>query len=283
MLQSEHFLPIEKGTLHYKILGKGKPILLLAGGPGFDADYLMPVATHLAENQQVILLHQRGTGKSILETYDLTTVKFDKCVEDIEILRLHLQIPKWSILAHSWGGLVGTKYAVDFQQYLEKLILINSAGLSYHIFTYLFDNVLNHLSGSDYRKAVSLFQSLPTSTNPIQDSIELFKSIQSAYFFNKQAAVSFSASIDEHFISLAFYNLMVHDLMTNAIDFKNVCKSLLKPVVLISGRQDVVDGHSVYETMHYLPNSQLHIIEQCGHYPWLDQKEQFLKLLNMIE
>lgn len=273
------FVNIKDGTLFFEIKGSGSPILLLAGGPGFNPDYMQPVFEHLAQSNQVILLHQRGTGKSVLNVYDNTTVTFDKCVEDIETVRKHLNIDTWTVLGHSWGGLPAAKYAIDYPNSVNKLILSNSGGLSFRVFTYLFDIVLSRLSGADYVKAVSLLQALPTSPNPIQDTINLLKTIQPAYFFNKQKAEVFSQALDEYFITLPTYNLMLADVIGNGLDFSAKCSGFDKPVTIIHGREDVIDAYIIMDILKHLPHAQLHVLEQCGHYPWLDKEDEFFKIL----
>jgi pimeloyl-ACP methyl ester carboxylesterase len=50
--------------LHYRLENSGKPIIFLAGGPGFDVDYLEDAARLFPDGYQRILLEQRGTGRS---------------------------------------------------------------------------------------------------------------------------------------------------------------------------------------------------------------------------
>src|ERR1700691_2734318 len=53
-------------TLAYLEYGQGKPLVLLAGGPGMNPAYMVPIAKMLAAgNRRVLLLHQRGTGSSV--------------------------------------------------------------------------------------------------------------------------------------------------------------------------------------------------------------------------
>src|SRR5277367_1746787 len=53
------------GVLAYEEYGAGKPVVLLGGGPGMNPAYLAPVAGMLAAaGRQVLLLDQRGTGRS---------------------------------------------------------------------------------------------------------------------------------------------------------------------------------------------------------------------------
>src|SRR5437763_607676 len=49
--------------LHYRIIGRGGPLLvILAGGPGADPEYVWPVVEELSRTYQCVLFEQRGTA-----------------------------------------------------------------------------------------------------------------------------------------------------------------------------------------------------------------------------
>jgi pimeloyl-ACP methyl ester carboxylesterase len=75
-------------AVHYSISGKGSPVVLLAGGPGFDPDYLKPVGAMLAAGHTVILIEQRGTGHSVPPTSDATTINEGLLVSDLSAERI---------------------------------------------------------------------------------------------------------------------------------------------------------------------------------------------------
>lgn len=51
--------------LFYRVIGDREPvIIILAGGPGGDSAYLIPVVDGVKANYQCALLEQRGTGRS---------------------------------------------------------------------------------------------------------------------------------------------------------------------------------------------------------------------------
>jgi pimeloyl-ACP methyl ester carboxylesterase len=54
--------------LHYRTAGAGTPIVFLSGGPGFDEDYMVPVADFVPASYQRVFYQQRGTGQSRLAT-----------------------------------------------------------------------------------------------------------------------------------------------------------------------------------------------------------------------
>jgi proline iminopeptidase len=87
---------------------EGVPVLFLHGGPGgasrpphrrfFDPDYF-----------RFITFHQRGCGQStpLGETEANTT---QKLIADIELLRSHLCVDRWSIVGGSWGTALAIAY-----------------------------------------------------------------------------------------------------------------------------------------------------------------------------
>lgn len=102
--------------------GEDLPVLLyLQGGPGFAAPRPTGLEGWLAEalrNHRVILLDQRGTGRSgrIDETSEhidpvkLQLLRADQIVADCEALRQALGIRTWSLLGQSFGGFCITTY-----------------------------------------------------------------------------------------------------------------------------------------------------------------------------
>ena len=74
-LASAESLPRNGFDLHYRTMGKGPVVVLLSGGPGFEVDYMLPVAEKLADSFTCVLLEQRGTGRS-------RAAKFDAAVDD---------------------------------------------------------------------------------------------------------------------------------------------------------------------------------------------------------
>ena len=52
------------------------------------------------------------------------------------------------------------------------------------------------------------------------------------------------------------------------------------PVCLVWGKQDNITPAFVGEEFRkLLPNAELHLIDQCGHAPMMEQPEQFNKIL----
>ena len=76
--------------VYYRIFGNGIPVLIIGGGPGDNSNRYLSLCNLLSNNFRCILIDQRGTGKSIPEIFDLTTISISLTLNDFEILRKSL-------------------------------------------------------------------------------------------------------------------------------------------------------------------------------------------------
>jgi proline iminopeptidase len=99
----------------------GKPVVLLHGGPGGGTQ---PSYRRLfnPDVYRIIMFDQRGCGKSLpfasLEnntTWDL--------VSDIEALRKHFGIDRWTVFGGSWGSTLAITYAETHPERVSELVL----------------------------------------------------------------------------------------------------------------------------------------------------------------
>ena len=108
--------------IYYKLLGRGKPLLVVHGGPGASHDYFLPYLLPLARHYRLVFIDERGSGQSEkLEEVSAYTV--DNMVEDVEAVRRALNLGQISLLGHSYGGVLAQAYALKYQKNLSHLIL----------------------------------------------------------------------------------------------------------------------------------------------------------------
>ncbi len=120
--QQEGFVDAHGVLIYYKSLGTGDPLVVLHGGPGASHDYFLPYLLPLARTHRLIFIDERGSGRSQrVEDASLYTV--EAMVEDIEVVRVALNLGKISLLGHSCGGVLAQAYALKYQQNLSHLIL----------------------------------------------------------------------------------------------------------------------------------------------------------------
>ncbi len=115
---------LDDARIFYEVVGSGDPIIVVHGGPGLDHSYLRPGLDALASSNTLIYYDQRGTGRSTA-TLDSASINLDAFVEDIDALRQALGYEKVTVLAHSWGALIGLEYAARHPESLRALILMD--------------------------------------------------------------------------------------------------------------------------------------------------------------
>ena len=106
--------------LHYRVLGKGAPLVILHGLFG-SSDNWQSQAKKLAEFYTVYLVDLRNHGHSFwspAHTYDLMA-------EDVHRLIEELNLKKIILLGHSMGAKVAMTFAQQHPTLLDKLILVD--------------------------------------------------------------------------------------------------------------------------------------------------------------
>jgi proline iminopeptidase len=245
--------------LTYQASGTGKPIVLLAGGPGMNPAYVMPVAQMLAAaGRRVLLFHQRGTGASAgaISCRDRMTVA--GAVADLEDLRSSLQLEKLTIAGHSWGGMLAMAYAQSHPNRVAGLLLLDTGPLGPSAFPIENAAVNARLSPED-RTALHNAKSVA--------DIDLLE--RKAVFADpaKASLIDQSIPAGEPLWYESVSKLIGPDL--GHFDVNRGMRQLNAPVMLIFGRLDpgFFIAQQVEELQH---NAKLIVIEHAGHYPWLE-------------
>ena len=108
-----------------RLIGEGKPPLLLCNGFGYDQRMWQTLVTALARDHQVILFDHVGTGGSDLAAYD-----FDKYAhlagyaqDMLDICRV-LELEQAVLLGHSVGATIALLAASQAPAYFAKVVLL---------------------------------------------------------------------------------------------------------------------------------------------------------------
>jgi len=123
------FMDVGDGhQVYWECIGNpdGRPALFLHGGPGSGSS---PGQRRLFDPNvfRAVLFDQRGSGRSRPlasdPQVDLSTNTTAHLVADIEQLRRHLGVERWTILGMSWGSTLGLAYAQAHPERTQALVL----------------------------------------------------------------------------------------------------------------------------------------------------------------
>ena len=119
-----------KSKTHFWAYGLDKksarPLVILHGGPGIPSNYLAPMID-LAASIPIIIYDQIGCGASSHFPDTMGDTSF--WVEDLFLAELHnlLKVVEisddYAVFGHSWGGVLGSRFASERPAGLKKLVL----------------------------------------------------------------------------------------------------------------------------------------------------------------
>ncbi len=273
----EDMVEIDSAEIYYKFMGKGEPMILVHGGPGLDHSYFLPQMEILAPYFSLFFYDQLASGKS---SSDVPPDRFtiQSFVEDIEGMRKSLGLDKIHLLGHSWGGYLAMEYATRYPENLTTLILLNPMSPNSAIRA-----KESEMQGAQQTaEEVALIQQITTSEaykNKEASAYEdLFRLAFRKTFYHKSLVDSLTLTLPNAF---AANSLKLQGLGKDLIEY-NVLPALAQvetPTLLIYGAHDPLKELAGDSIMAYMPGVRYEVIEECGHFPYIEQPEAFLKVM----
>ncbi len=273
-------LKINNGYIHYYIKGKGDPVVLLQGGPGFSSYYMRSIADSLNDNL-CVLIDFEGTGRSQNRKPDTSWVSPEKIVADIELVRQKLSIDKWTVIGHSYGTHFGLLYSCKYPLVVKKIILLAFIGTNNLFQRYASDNINSRLSETDIEGLEKIGKD--TLLNSFDKEFKTQSLLLKAYFFDRSKVVPFLQSVPNEESAFYYNDLFNYTYWENSNfwkwDISKKSLALEKPIIIIQGRQDFVNDGNQTLFNSKAKNSTLFYIEQSGHFTWLEKPSKFFSIM----
>ena len=109
--------------LHSKIIGNGKPLLILHGLLGMGDNWITLGRRYAEQGFKVHLIDQRNHGKSFHDE----EMTYEALTDDLyNYIKAH-QIESFDLLGHSLGGKTAMFFALQYPELLHKLIVVDIA------------------------------------------------------------------------------------------------------------------------------------------------------------
>ncbi len=259
--------------LHYDVLGDASacPVIVLAGGAARHPTYLGDLAG-LSERWQLIVPHLRGVGRSAHA--DLTERgSFWRQADDIEHLRRELQIDQCVVAGHSAGTRLAVSFAAQFTDRLKGLLLITPPS------AYLVDVASDTDAMAAARRGDPEFDAavVARDVGPDTSGDMTFNVWQHA--IAPLAYASFGPVERAHDRSGGEWSLAAaraYLAVDPPADLAEQLRSVDVPTLVIAGANDLSTGVApVVALADLFPKGRLAMIDNCGHYPWVEQPRAF--------
>lgn len=222
-------------------------ILVFLHGWGVDSKLWFKVTPGLIKkNYSMYFIDLPGFGQSQIPNtvYDVNDYK-NVVYEFVRKLGLK----KVNLIGHSFGGRISIKMASENPKLLEKVILVDTAGI---------------VTVSKIKKITALIAKIfspifrPNFMQPLRK--KLYVLFGSEYLENEKLSKIFSKVVSENLTRLLTL--------------------IKKPTLIIWGKNDQVTPLYYGELMNkFIAKSKLVIFEKAGHFSFLDQPEEYVKTL----
>lgn len=272
------FLEINGSKVFYKTLGQGEPLVVVHGGPVMDHLYFLPHFEELAKDYQLIFYDQRACGRSSIDV-DTATMNLVGFVEDIEQIRQALKLERINLLGHSWGGLLAMKYVIKYPENLDHLILSNSMAPSVADWQLEGGRVSERATNKDREDRQTIMESGALQANDPSKAIEKLLRISfRPQMYDTTNLSKLNLYVPQDYMQRSqIFGLLGPDLS----DF-NLYPDLSKiacPTLVVYGSEEPAVSLFAKKMTDSLPNAELAIIENSGHFPFIENPMSFFKVI----
>jgi proline-specific peptidase len=285
----EGFVDANGVLLYYMDIGRGAPLVIVHGGPGASHDYFLPYVLPLARHNRLILIDERGSGRSgKLEDPKGYTV--ENMVEDVEAVRQALALGKISLLGHSYGGVLAQAYALKYQKNLSHLVLastFSSTKAMNEVFVRMREKMSPELRERiDKLEADGLFGHGKDYEKNRYTSEYMIAAWGEGYFpyvyhnrpdANYDPIAQGNTAWDLYREMWGEHGEFIIDGNLKSAEYTDRLPAIKVPTLVIVGENDECDP-SLSQVMHEkIAGSRLVILPKSGHMTFVDQPEMFLK------
>jgi len=271
--------------IYYEECGnpRGKPVVLIHGGPGGGSNPTMR-RFHDPDRYRIVLFDQRGCGRSTpYACLDHNTTP--DLVADMEALREQLRIDRWQLMGGSWGSTLALAYAQTHPERVSDIIvrgifLVRQAELKWFyqdgcswLFPAEFEAFQQPIPQSERGDMIAAYHRRLTHPD-VRVQIEAARawsiwegSTLSLYqdgerikrFGEDHYALAFARIESHYFVNRGF-------LGNDGILLTEAHRMAHLPGVIVHGRYDAVTPvKSAFELARLWPAAELRIVPDAGH------------------
>ena len=186
-----------------------------------------------------------------------------------------------TILGHSWGGFLAMKYAIAHPESVDKLILLNSMTASSDDFSLFVKEWLRRMA--PYQEELKTIKETQGFIEGDISTVERYHRIMfRTYCHSPEKAnllnlrMSPKAAVDGSKVN----DIFRQNLLTQPFNFYDQLKKLKIPTLVIHGDADVVPHTTARKIHESIPNSQYILLNDCGHFPYVEAPDSLFKHLN---
>jgi proline iminopeptidase len=267
--------------IYYVTIGSGPPLMILHGGPGSTHDYFLPYLLPLAKHRQLVLIDERGSGRS-QSLSDHTKYNLDAMAKDVEAVRVALALGRIDLLGHSFGGILAQAVTANYPAGIRRLILA-STGSSAARINADFKQIKESLD-PDLRARIDALEArgivgADGAQLPEYRSLADHAEMPYNYFIRPPAWDGAGSPLGWDVLNQMWGAKSDFHIDGNlaGFDFTEALRQLKIPALVIYGDRDMVSDATARETHSALAGSVLVEIPRSAHMTFVDQNKAFIE------
>lgn len=267
------------------------PLLYLHGGPGTGSyDFTLHQEKLLTDEIRLISLDQRGVLRSEPIGKD-NNLGLNDLVEDIEMIRRQLNVQRWSVLGHSFGGYLALKYAMIYPDNVEKLIFENASfDLGSSARSLLNRAAMEYAANGDSTKSGECLRAAFSPGHSAAEIWEKFSRLTNAMgperdnlYFHGLPADYFERLVEDSPFPKEYWT-RGQKQQKKLFEEGEIFNSLLKEpddlpenkTLLIRGMYDsVLSNDQLHTYLEARPASELSVFRNSSHFPHMEEAQAF--------
>lgn len=260
-------------------MGQGPAIIFVHGGPGLSHHYFRPAMDYLAREYELIYYDQRLSGLSAAEC-DSSKVTLAQWVEDLESVRKGINRDSVILISHSWGARIAIRYAEKYPEHLKGMVFMNPVSLSPEYAQAALATLQSRITLEDQHKQESLMNSEAFKNGDPSVIKKLYTNSFAQNIFDKTIIDSLNLYIpDRATARQQLMGLLYRDPQVSVYNDYNLLGAIATPSLIIHGSYDASPIAAVEMMDEKLPNSQLEVIQESGHFSFIERQKRVEKEL----
>ncbi len=266
----DHYVTVGGKSIRYWVEGQG-PVVILVHGLTASAEFWQYSVAPLSENYRVYALDLLGFGRSEKDIGEFSLRYGASFIADFMDA---LGIERATLAGNSMGGAVCAQFAAQHSTRVEKLILVGSAGfgrelnLGFRLWTL---PLFGGLTFSLYQRMFPLIVRLNSSDLGLIDKT----------WIDGAAAMVRMPRVKENALQVVRTGVDLRGQRKRVLrELHRQMTDIAAPTLILWGSRDrAVPVSHAYAAQALIPNSQVRIMDGCGHIPQVERPQEFSQLV----
>lgn len=268
-------------------------VIFIHGGPSGNATLFEGTTTQkLADRGFYVIVHdRRGEGRSKDEN---ATMTFKESFQDLNQLYNTYHIKKAHIVAHSFGGIIGTLFTNQFSEKVQTLTLAGALFTQQETYNHILKQAKEHFKNDQAQlQEISEIENLDKNSAAYRK--RCYEIASKLNFFNMPHPTPESKSLRVEYEAGEFYrnNIRNHNSPIkfyqneplNNLDNTTILKEIKRkgiPLFAVYGKNDGIFSQKQLNNLTKIVGKKnFKLIDNCSHYLFVDQQDEFLKFIEL--